>query len=63
MSGAWRLIQEKDKAEVVFLGQSRSRVMAMGFWHGGCWRHLHTLEPVCFEPTHCQSIPDPPEDD
>lgn len=45
----------------VMIGRVGDKRQAMAIFHGQCWRHVDSLEPVCFEPTHFHYLQEPPK--
>jgi hypothetical protein len=56
---AWQPILTAPHGKLVLVG-SADNMVAMAFYHGKAWRHAHSLDPLCFEPTHWMALPEPP---
>lgn len=59
-SSAWQPIESAPAGDMMLIGAVGSSTVAMSFYNGRAWRHPHSLDVVCFQPTHWMPLPDPP---
>lgn len=62
---AWQPIETAPHQQTVILGLVGSplRVTAYRKFNKAVWRHVHSSDYICFEPTHWRELPEPPNGD
>jgi hypothetical protein len=60
---AWQPIETAPNNKSVILAREGTRLIVTGRRNGPIsgWRHCHSSDPVCFEPTHWRHYPEPPQ--
>lgn len=58
----WRPIETAPYQQTVFVGQDCGPLLVTAFRMSpqSGWRHAHSADVICFEPTHWQPLPEPP---
>lgn len=54
----WQPISTALKNEIIIVAEKGTKLRALAYYLGQCWRHAHNDDPLCFVPTHWMAVPE-----